>query len=181
MGTTCAAGWALDGFCDSLAYEVAPFNIKISIVQPNLEVNVLTHKITAAPALEDYGPDKNSAPLFRGIIGGLLDRIEGEPTESGSSGRFTSDKVQIVEPTLAAPMRDALVAETVYAILAIAGHENPPARHIVGYEGVASVKEKLKTVSEELEDFVASSCAVDIDPGNHAMDIGGERGMNGGA
>ena len=160
---------------------MAPFNIKISIVQPNLEVNVLTHKITAAPALEDYGPDKNSAPLFRGIIGGLLDRIEGEPTESGSSGRFTSDKVQIVEPTLAAPMRDALVAETVYAILAIAGHENPPARHIVGYEGVASVKEKLKTVSEELEDFVASSCAVDIDPGNHAMDIGGERGMNGGA
>ena len=158
---------------------MAPFNIKISIVQPNLEINVLTHKITAAPAMEDYGPEKNSAPLFRGIIGGLLDRIVGEPTENESSGRFMSDKIQIVEPGLTAPLRDALVAETVYAILAIAGHENPPARHIVGFEGVASVKEKLKTVSEELEDFVGSSCAVDIDPGNHVMDSSGDRGMNG--
>lgn len=52
--------------------------------------------------------------------------------------------------------------ETVHALTAIGGHENPPARHIVGYEGVASVKEKLKTVSEELEDFVEVSCAVDI-------------------
>jgi hypothetical protein len=29
-------------------------------------------------------------------------------------------------------------------------------------EGVASVKEKLKTVSEELEEFVDTSCSVDI-------------------
>lgn len=150
-------------------------------MQPNLEVNVLTRKLVAAPAMEAYGPDRNSAPLFRGIIGGLLDRIEGGPNETGSSARFMSDKVQSVMPALAAPMGDALVAETVYAILAIAGHENPPARHIVGFEGVASVKEKLKTVSEELEDFVESSCAVDIEPEHHLMDSGGDRGMNGGA
>lgn len=56
---------------------------------------------------------------------------------------------------------EVLVAETVYAITAIGGHENPPSRHIVGQEGVASVKEKLKTVSEELEDFIQSSFAVD--------------------
>ena len=60
-------------------------------------------------------------------------------------------------------MRASLVDETVHAITAIGGHENPPARHIVGFEGIASVKEKLKTVSEELEDFVEVSCAVDID------------------
>ena len=55
-----------------------------------------------------------------------------------------------------------LLAETVKALAAIGGHENPPARHIVGHEAVASVKEKLKTVSEELEDFVEVSCAVDL-------------------
>lgn len=33
----------------------------------------------------------------------------------------------------------------------------------MGYEGVASVKEKLKTVSEELEDFVECSAGVDIE------------------
>ena len=49
-----------------------------------------------------------------------------------------------------------------FAIAAIGGHDNPPARHIVGFEGVESVKEKLKTVSEELEDFLEVSGAVDI-------------------
>lgn len=58
-----------------------------------------------------------------------------------------------------------MLAETVHAVVAIGGHDNPPARHIVGHEAVASVKEKLKTVSEELEDFVEVSAAVDIDGG----------------
>lgn len=57
---------------------------------------------------------------------------------------------------------EVLVSETVYAITAIGGHENPPSRHIVGHEGTASVKEKLKTVSEELEDFIQCSFAVDF-------------------
>jgi hypothetical protein len=69
---------------------------------------------------------------------------------------------------------EVLVAETVYAITAIGGHENPPSRHIVGQEGVASVKEKLKTVSEELEDFIQSSFAVDYaadgDPSRHTRE-----------
>lgn len=59
-------------------------------------------------------------------------------------------------------MTESLLAETLFAVIAIAGHLNPPTRHIVGYEAVASVKEKLKTVSEELEDFVEVSCAADI-------------------
>jgi len=46
---------------------------------------------------------------------------------------------------------------------------------------VASVKEKLKTVSEELEDFVEVSCAVDIfksDVGRAAL-LGGVKGDSG--
>lgn len=62
-------------------------------------------------------------------------------------------------------MSESLLAETIHAVIAIAGHANPPARHIVGFEGVASVTEKLKTVSEELEDFVEVSCAADIADG----------------
>jgi len=59
-------------------------------------------------------------------------------------------------------MKASLLAETINAVITIGGHDNPLARHIVGHEGVASVNEKLKTVSEELEDFVEVSCAVDI-------------------
>lgn len=78
------------------------------------------------------------------------------------SGPFSSENVVSFYPPLSPAHLENLTAETVHAITAIGGHENPPARHIVGQEGVASVKEKLKTVSEELEDFIEISCAVDF-------------------
>lgn len=170
----CAAGWALEGYCDSLAYEVAPFNIKVTIVQPNLEINVLTNKITAAPPLPEYAPENHPAPLSRAIIGGLLDRVEGRNAQ-GSEGQdpphFTEDGIAALYPKLPGDMQSQLIAETVHAIIAIGGHDNPPARHIVGLEGVTSVKEKLKTVSEELEDFVEVSCAADIDENESMNDM----------
>lgn len=82
--------------------------------------------------------------------------------------------IEMLYPLLPEGMKEALLAETVHAILAIAGHDNPPARHIVGFEGVASVKEKLKTANEELEDFVGVSCAVDIEEEGQGVDgVGG--------
>jgi len=158
----CASQWAIEGYCDSLAYEIAPFNIKLSIVQPNMEVNVLTHKITSAPPMSAYAEDTNPAPLSRNIMSGLLDRLEGsaEPT---TGDQLHSNEVTSLYPPLSKAMKERLVAETVHAVAAIGGHDNPPARHIVGFEAVTTVKEKLKTVSEELEDFVECSMAVDIE------------------
>ena len=173
----------------------------MTIVQPNLEINVLTNKIVAAPPMPEYAPDVNSAPLAREILGGLLDRLEGLPPPSnidqtpaaasaasptevstadtpispGATGilgdeenvltrgeLLSASTVTEVYPKLEPGLRFALIAETVFAIAAIGGHDNPPARHIVGVEGVLSVKEKLKTVSEELEDFIEVSFGVDI-------------------
>ncbi|PNS14457.1 hypothetical protein CAC42_3743 [Sphaceloma murrayae] len=178
LGIYCASQWALEGYCDSLAYEVAPFNIRTTIVQPNVEVGVLTNRIVGAPPLAAYQGESNTAPLFRDILSGLLDRLEGgeargregtETTEGDGEDRgpTTGDllhqqKISTVYAGLGKGLKERLVAETVYAVAAIGGHDNPPSRHIVGHEGVASVKEKLKTVSEELEDFVEVSAAVDI-------------------
>lgn len=134
-------------------------------MQPNIEVNFLTNKITAAPAMSAYRPEQNSAPLCRWIFGRLLARIEGSDGHpDDTKSKFDNeDQITSLFPSLPGDMKLQLLAETVHAIVAIGGHDNPPARHIVGLEGVASVKEKLKTVSEELEDFVEVSCAVDID------------------
>ncbi|KAK5137046.1 hypothetical protein LTR08_001055 [Meristemomyces frigidus] len=158
----CASQWAIEGYCDSLAYEIAPFNIKLSIVQPNMEVNVLTYKITSAPPMSAYAEETNPAPLSRNILSGLLDRLEGS-SEPTTGDQLHSNEVTSLYPPLSKAMKERLVAETVHAVAAIGGHDNPPARHIVGFEGVSTVKEKLKTVSEELEDFVECSSAVDIE------------------
>ncbi len=157
-----ASTWALEGYCDSLAYEIAPFNIKLTIVQPNKEISVLTNKITFAPQLQQYESSNNPAPGLRDILTNVLNL--NPETRISDPHRPSSKKNKIVSryPRLPSEARDRLVMETVHALTAIGGHENPPARHIVGYEGVNSVKEKLKTVSEELEDFVEVSCAVDI-------------------
>ncbi|KAL8958400.1 MAG: hypothetical protein Q9183_005846, partial [Haloplaca sp. 2 TL-2023] len=155
----------------SLAYEIAPFNIKVTIVQPNVEIGVLTNPIIATPQMPQYKPENNSAPLFRDILGGLLDRLEpssigeGRGPQTGIDGpaRLSSDQIVSIRPQLPDQSKRQLVAETVHSLTAIGGHDNPPARHIVGHEGVTSVKEKLKTVSEELEDFAEASFAVDIE------------------
>ena len=161
LGIFCAAQWAIEGYCDSLAYEVAPFNIRTTIVQPNVEINVLTNRLTSAPPMAAYASDVNQAPLFRDLLSGLLDKIEG--TEEPTTGDMLhQESVSSLYPPLPVQLKEKLVAETVHAVAAIGGHDNPPGRHIVGSEGVASVKEKLKTVSEELEDFVEVSSAVDI-------------------
>lgn len=175
-----AATWALEGFCDSLAYEIAPFNIKVTIVQPNKEIQSLTNKIIFAPQLPWYDSEMNPAPSIRDILSNVLNSSAEtaiEPSETEILDRY---------PRLPAPAVDKLVMETVHALTAIGGHENPPARHIVGFEGAVAVKEKLTTVTEELEDFVEASLAVDIfdsqlkaearqgkapDPGESSMDF----------
>ncbi|EME47679.1 hypothetical protein DOTSEDRAFT_69587 [Dothistroma septosporum NZE10] len=158
----CASQWAIEGYCDSLAYEIAPFNIKMTIVQPNMEINVLTHRITSAPPMACYTEENNPAPLSRNILSSLLDRIDGA-AEPVTGDQLHSSEVQSLYPPLSKGMKERLVAETVHAVAAIGGHDNPPARHIVGIEGVLAVKEKLKTVSEELEEFVECSSAADIE------------------
>ncbi|KAF2728348.1 short chain dehydrogenase/reductase family protein-like protein [Polyplosphaeria fusca] len=187
LGMYCASQWALEGYCDSLAYEIAPFNIKMSIVQANMEVNVLTNRMTSVPPLPEYSQAENPAPFAREIFSALLDKLDPNsnfsafadgksPTDSG--GSTTSPDATIGEPTmgdllssdtvnslyipLPSVVKSSLIAETVHALTAIGGHDNPPARHIVGFEGVTAVKEKLKTTSEELEDFIEVSNAVDI-------------------
>ncbi|PKY06798.1 NAD(P)-binding protein [Aspergillus campestris IBT 28561] len=176
LGMYCAAGWALEGFCDSLAYEIAPFNLKLTIFQCSIEIGILTNLVTSVPPMSHiYSPSATQAPLFRGILNRLVPRLPNNQygadnahqnpdhmsTEDGQDGPFSTDNVLSMYPPLSSAHMEVLVAETVYAITAIGGHENPPSRHIVGQEGVASVKEKLKTVSEELEDFIESSFAVD--------------------
>lgn len=164
LGIYCASQWAIEGYCDSLMYEIAPFNIRLSIVQPSIEVTLLTNKVISVPPHPAYASDVNGAPLFRDILAGLLDADKSADIEETSMGDLLyADGVTSFYPLLKRPDTSAaLVEETVHAIVAIGGHSNPPSRHIVGNSGVTSVKEKLKTVSEELEEFVECSLAVDV-------------------
>lgn len=165
----CASQWAIEGYCDTLAYEVAPFNIRVTIIQTNMEISVLANRIVAVPPMPEYMPPLNPAPLSRHMFARILDQVSQDERDADSSPRagprgdgLRSGSTSKMFPSLKPGFRDSLIAETVTAIAAIGGHENPPTRHIVGFEAVTSVKEKLKTVSEELEDFIEVSGTVDL-------------------
>ncbi|KAL6902565.1 short chain dehydrogenase/reductase [Trichoderma evansii] len=176
MSMYTAATWALEGFCDSLAYEIAPFNIKVTIVQPNKEIQSLTNRIAFAPQIPAYASSFAEAPSVREMLTTVLNShpdtalpanpdIDMSATSPDSVSLEPGEAVGEIfyrYPKLPPSSIDKLVNETIYALTAIGGHENPPSRHIVGTEGALAVKEKLKTVTEEMEDFVEASIAVDI-------------------
>ena len=163
-----------------MAYEVAPFNVRMTIVQPNMEVVVLTNKITFAPQLPHYSEPSSPGSNLRSLLAKAVSqhREQGEDSgcsDDGSGGgggpstgngrarlHSSPSRIASFSPSLPPSAEDSLLEETIHALTAIAGHENPPAHHIVGHDGVASVKEKLKTVTQEMEDFVEVSSAVDI-------------------
>jgi hypothetical protein len=171
-----------------------------------MEVNVLTNRITSVPPMSEYLQGENPAPLAREIFSGLLDKLErienpsanpqisspkspGDESMSDTSpdavmpgptmgDLLSSDTVTSLYAPLPVGVKSNLIGETVHALTAIGGHDNPPARHIVGSEGVMAVKEKLKTTSEELEDFIDVSGAVDIAPRQEDPMVG--LGLDGG-
>jgi hypothetical protein len=125
-----------------------------------MEIGVFTNKLTAAPPMPEYEPDNNHAPLAREIFSRVLETVS--TSENDIEQQLHSNKITSLYPSLPPIVENRLVLETVFALASIGGHDNPPARLIVGFEGIASVKEKLKTISEELEDFYEVSEQVDL-------------------
>ncbi|PHH75293.1 hypothetical protein CDD80_2479 [Ophiocordyceps camponoti-rufipedis] len=136
MSMYTAATWALEGFCDSLAYEIAPFNIKLTIVQPNKEIQSLTNRLIFAPQMPAYADIFTNAPSIRDM---LLNVLNADPAtavppdattqqqQAPSSPDSTSLEPEAVVggqivyryPRLPAAAADRLVAETIHALTAI--------------------------------------------------------------
>ena len=143
------------------------------MIENNVEINLLTNKITSIQEMTASNSDQGRRPSARSFVGSLLDRVaqklQGDLDTKGLDSKHLRSPQQANSfyPSLPASMRTSLVAETVYAIIAIAGHENPPSKHLIGAEAIASVKERLKTFSEELEDFVDTSYSVEAGEDGH--------------
>ncbi|KAF3925894.1 hypothetical protein ABW20_dc0104773 [Dactylellina cionopaga] len=162
-------------------------------VQIDGEVAIKEEKMASAEEDDDDDDDEHLIPqMGASNLRRMLESIEVQP-ESKSSTPVDSGKVDNPEsaspfprilkyPALNAATQLELVAETMKVIMAVAGKENPPGRIIVGGEesgedgegGVQSVKERMKAVSEELEEFL--ECAMSVDVPNAVVDEQAEEG-----
>lgn len=140
MAMYTAATWALEGFCDSLAYEVAPFNVKVTIVQPNKEIQSLTNRLVFAPQMPAYTDVFDTTPSVRDMLVGVLNahpdtaipdaarRDATPPTPDNTSLESEPRPGAVFDRYLRLPpdAADQLVMETIHALTAIGVHENPP-------------------------------------------------------
>ncbi|KAK6521498.1 hypothetical protein TWF506_001710 [Arthrobotrys conoides] len=206
-----AAHHAVEGFTEALAFEIAPFNIKLTNVEPSIMTYLLTspvylppeipidgqeaikeYRVTSGDEDDDDDDDEHLTPRTgAGNVRRLLEKvtlkpdsglntpkdIAGDPMSSDIAAPFSR---VLRYPNLTPNVQLTLVAETTKVILAVAGKDNPPGRIIVGGEdggedgegGVQSVKERMKAVSEELEEFL--ECAMSVDVPNAVVDEQGE-------
>jgi NAD(P)-dependent dehydrogenase (short-subunit alcohol dehydrogenase family) len=141
LSMRCAADHALEGIIDSVAFEVAPFAVRCTVVEGDVESAVFgvgNGGVSVVPAMREYTDVEG---------GGQLRAIR----EFGESVSSKGDAIC-----------EELVRETVEVVIKVAGAENPPFRITVGEEAVEMIKERLKTISEELEEYLEASLSADI-------------------
>ncbi|KAK9465565.1 hypothetical protein V1512DRAFT_265767 [Lipomyces arxii] len=132
LGILSTAMHALEGYSEALAFEVASFNVKVTIVEPTVEEMVLANPAVFTRQIDDY---KNTVSA---TVRSLMSRTDCVP--------------------------DQLVKDSVLAIMSIAGIENPPGRIVAGVDAIEQIRDKLRTVSEEMEDMLEVSYAADLEP-----------------
>ncbi|KAK6350776.1 hypothetical protein TWF718_003962 [Orbilia javanica] len=209
-----AAHHAVEGFTEALAFEIAPFNIKLTNVEPSIMTYLLTNPVHLPPEVpidgqeavkvdrvvshgdddddEDDDDEHLTPRMGAGNVRRLLETVTTKPDSGLNTPKDVGDPMSsdiaapfarvLRYPNLTPNAQLALVAETTKVIMAVAGKDNPPGRIIVGGEdggedgegGVQSVKERMKAVSEELEEFL--ECAMSVDVPNAVVTEQGEDG-----
>lgn len=116
--------------------------------------------VVAQAQTTENEPDDAANAFARGTFSRIYAHLSPSHT---TPSPFTSPQTTYSPlPPIPTPTLTPLLHETTHAILSIAGHANPPARHIVGVESVGLVKENLRRMGEELEEFLGVSGGVDF-------------------
>ncbi len=91
--------WAVEGFCDTLAKEIAPFNIGVTIVEPGAHKTSFGTGMVTAPVMEAY--DKTPAGDVRRAVAAGSFPIKGDVNK-------TIDEIMNCVEVNPAPLRLAL-------------------------------------------------------------------------
>ena len=128
----CSTKFAVEGFSESLALEVAQFGIKVTIVEPGffrtdfLDTSSIRY---GAKVVDDYVPSS----------------IELKATFDSYSHKQAGDPVKLGQ-----------------AMVQLANAENPPLRYAAGSDSAGRIGEKLSAMQSEIDEWRALSVSTDI-------------------
>lgn len=132
-GIYSASKFALEGIGEALAAEVAPFGIKVTLVEPGgLRTGFAGPALGEAPVIEAYA--STPAGQWRHKLRGNHGRQPGDP---------------------------ALAAKVILDVVAL---PEPPLRLVLGEGAMARARNKIASVSRELESFASLGRSIDRPP-----------------
>ncbi|KAF2024438.1 short chain dehydrogenase/reductase [Setomelanomma holmii] len=162
LGPYCATKYAVEGLIESMLYEVDVFNIKATLVEPGHvrldepDDNIIPLSYTSAPGT---GPPK---PRRYGHF--FVKPNPSEPYAALTSpAQHSRRMVQWLNDRQ--PVSAVRSAELVWQL----GHcSYPPLRLVLGSYAVESIRDRLKSITEEIEDWKYLSFPSTITPEDEA-------------
>lgn len=127
----CASKFAVEGFSESLAQEVAPFGIKVTLVEPGVfRTDFLdpSSAVFGARALEDYA--------------GFTAKVKAASAAGNHLQTGSPEKLGA-------------------ALVHLASHEQPPLRYLAGSDAYQQVSAKLKAMLAQIEEWRELTCSTD--------------------
>jgi NAD(P)-dependent dehydrogenase (short-subunit alcohol dehydrogenase family) len=126
-----ASKFAVEGFTESLAQEVAPFGINVTMIEPGfMRTNFLGSKSVrfGAGSINDYA---ESSEKVRQLAENNHQKQAGDPVKLGR------------------------------AVVRLASELRPPLRYVAGSDALALARNKLETLEREFDEWAKLSAAVD--------------------
>jgi len=134
LGGYCASKWAVEGFVESLMYELEPFNVKVSLVIAGLAKR-------DEPTQDVYGPIPNWGHFLIATPSSAYASVTSPAQHARRMVQWIRDK-QITS--------GIKVAEMVWEL---AHCQSPPLRLLLGQHAVESMRDRLRFTLEEIEDW----------------------------
>lgn len=133
LGPYCATKWAVEGLAESLMYEVEPFGIQITLVEPGASRRDEPDEILTGGPMWGHFLMKPPTDAYRAT------------TNPAQHATRMVDWLRFRQPASAVK-----IARMVWEL----GHCNhPPLRLLTGSHSVDSVRDRLRSTIEELEDW----------------------------
>ena len=146
LGPYCASKYAVEGLMESMLYETDSFNIKITLVEAGHMRRDNMNDLVSYP--QDSADDRylNSPP---GLYSHFFVKPPSEPynTTTAPAAHAMRTLMWLGDKQPASAMK---AAELVWQL----GHcSYPPLRLVLGAYAVESIRERLKCITEEIEDW----------------------------
>ncbi|KAL4944702.1 hypothetical protein BDV06DRAFT_232671 [Aspergillus oleicola] len=148
LGPYCASKYAVEGLMESMLYEVDSFNIKTTLVEPgHMRRDDVGDLVSAEPFPSTDSVHNLSSPLP--LYGHFLVKPPSEPYNTPTSPAAHAKRMLM----WLGDKQPASAVKAAHLVWQLGHCSYPPLRLILGTYAVESIRDRLKCIIEEIEDW----------------------------